>query len=67
MTYGTARREEGFGYYNIGGLVFYFNKKPTKEDIQNALEKAGAEAETLPFSHINCGGACCADQPKIIN
>lgn len=67
MTYGTARRERSFGYYNIGGLVFYFNKKPTEEDIQRAMKEMETEAEALAISHVNCGGACCADQPKIIN
>jgi hypothetical protein len=67
MTMGTARRKGNFGYYNIGGRILYFNKKPTEKDIQQALKKAEAEESGLTQFQNDCGGACCADQERIIN
>ena len=67
MSGGTAERKGDFGYYKIGREVLYFNRKPTEKDIQEALKKAEAGAENPLFAKINCDGACCADQPSIIN
>ena len=66
MTWGNASRK-GNGYYNIGGRLIYFNQKPTDEEVQQKLAEIEDESSTQPWSHINCGGDCCADQLRAIH
>ena len=67
MSGGTVTRKGGFGYYNIGGRLFYFQRKPTRRMIQQAMEKAEAEKEATYSAYLDCGGACCANESRVLH